>query len=79
MNMIGAAGQQRVSIDFIRNFPVAIPTLAEQEAIVRYLDHVDRRIRRYIRSRQKLISLLNEQKQAIINKAVTRGLNPDVS
>lgn len=78
MNMIGAAGQQRVSIDFIKNFPVAVPPLAEQEAIVHYLDYVDRRIRRYIRSRQKLISLLNEQKQAIINQVVTRGLDPNV-
>jgi len=38
---------------------------------VRYLDHVDRRIRKYIRAKQKLIALLNEQKQAIIHRAVT--------
>src|SRR5690606_19132076 len=38
----------------------------------------DRRIRRYIRAKQKLIKLLEEQKQAIIHRAVTRGLNPDV-
>ncbi len=35
------------------------------------LDHADRRIRRYIRARQKLIALLEEQKQAIIHQAVT--------
>ena len=39
---------------------------------------MDRRIRRYIRAKQKLIKLLNEQKQAIIHQAVTRGLNPNV-
>ncbi len=52
--------------------------LAEQAAIVRYLDHVDRRMRRLVRAKRKLIALLNEQKQAIIHRAVTRGLDPDV-
>ena len=47
------------------------PPLAEQAAIVRFLDHADRRIRRYIRAKQKLIALLEEQKQAIIHQAVT--------
>jgi type I restriction enzyme S subunit len=39
---------------------------------------MDRRIRKYIRIKQKLIKLLEEQKQAIINRAVTRGLDPNV-
>jgi len=39
---------------------------------------MDRRIRKYIRAKLKLIGLLNEQKQAIIHKAVTRGLDPSV-
>ena len=50
----------------------------EQAAIVRFLDHADRRIRRYIRAKQKLIKLLEEQKQAIIHRAVTRGPDPNV-
>ena len=50
----------------------------EQAAIVRFLDHADRRIRRYIRAKQRLIKLLEEQKQAIIHRAVTRGLDPNV-
>lgn len=54
------------------------PPLAEQTAIVRYLDYVDRRLRRFILSRQKLIKLLEEQKAAIIHRAVTRGLDPNV-
>ncbi len=56
--------------------PLASPL--EQVAIVRFLDHADRRIRRYIRAKQKLIKLLEEQKQAIIHRAVTRGLDPNV-
>ncbi|MFN9621994.1 MAG: restriction endonuclease subunit S [Cyanobacteriota bacterium] len=55
-----------------------LPPLPEQAAIVRFLDHADRKIRRYIRAKQKLIKLLEEQKQAIIHRAVTRGLDPNV-
>ena len=51
--------------------PVPVPPLTEQAAIVRFLDHVDRRIRRYIRAKEQLIALLEEQKQAIIHEAVT--------
>ena len=58
--------------------PVAFPPLAEQAAIARFLDHADRRIRRYLRAQQQLITLLEEQKQAIIHQAVTRGLDPNV-
>ena len=58
--------------------PLPVPPLSEQAAIVRYLDYVDRRIRRSIRAKQKLIALLNEEKQAIIHQAVTRGLDPNV-
>ena len=50
-------------------FPV--PSPAEQAHIVRFVDHVDRRIRRYIRAKEKLISLLEEQKQAVVHEAVT--------
>ena len=48
-----------------------LPPLPEQAAIVRFIDHADRRIRRYIRAKQKLITLLEEQKQALIHQAVT--------
>ena len=57
---------------------IALPPLPEQRAIVRYLDYVDRRIRRYVSAKQKLIVLLEEEKQAVINQAATRGLDPNV-
>ena len=50
---------------------VCVPPFTEQANIVRFLDHADRRIRRYIRAKEKLIALLEEQKQAIIHQAVT--------
>ena len=55
-----------------------LPPLPEQAAIVRYLDYVDRRIRRYVSAKRKLIALLEEEKQAVISQAVTRGLDPNV-
>ena len=57
---------------------VPIPPLPEQAAIVRYLDHADARIRRYISAKERLIGLLEEQRQAVIHRAVTRGLDPNV-
>ena len=57
---------------------IPLPPLPEQRAIVRYLDHIDRRIRRYVDAKRKLISLLEEEKQAVVNQAVTRGLDPNV-
>lgn len=57
---------------------VVMPPPDEQAAIVRFLDHADRRIRKAIAAKQKLIRLLQEQKQVIIHQAVTRGLDPNV-
>ncbi len=74
---IGSGFNRLYTPDF-GSVPVVDPPLPEQTAIVRYLDHVDRRIRRYIRATQKLIKLLDEQKQAIIHRAVIRGLDPNV-
>jgi type I restriction enzyme, S subunit len=62
----------------LKRIPIILPPLSEQSSIVRFLDHIDRKIRRYIRAKQKLIKLLEEQKQAIIHRAVTRGLDPNV-
>ncbi len=62
----------------LKNLWLPLPPLPEQRAIVRYLDYVDRRIRRYVSAKRKLIALLEEEKQAIVNRAVTRGLDPNV-
>lgn len=60
------------------DMPVLLPPPDEQAAIVRFLDHANRRIERTIRAKRKIIALLNEQKQVIIHGAVTRGLDPNV-
>ena len=51
------------------------PPPAEQVAIVRFLDWANGRLELAIQAKRKVIALLNEQKQAIINRAVTRGLD----
>jgi len=68
----------RIPMEKLNRVQLPHPPPSEQHAIVRFLDYMDRRIRKYIRSKQKLIKLLEEQKQAIIHRAVTRGLDPNV-
>jgi type I restriction enzyme S subunit len=57
---------------------IPLPPPDEQTAIVRFLDYVNGRLEKAIRAKRKVIGLLNEQKQAIIHRAVTRGLDPNV-
>ena len=59
----------------LSSFRMPIPPLPEQAAIVRYLDRADERIRRAIAAKQRLIDLLTEQRQAVIHRAVTRGID----
>ncbi|MDE2058481.1 MAG: restriction endonuclease subunit S [candidate division NC10 bacterium] len=73
-NQLGAGVRSTLGPSDLLDLSVVVPPLPEQAAIVRFLDYADRRIRRYIRAKQKLIKLLEEQKQAIIHRAVTRGL-----
>ena len=63
--------------DFLE-IPIVCPSREEQDAIVRFIAYHDRLVRRFIRNRRRLIQVLNEQKQAIINRAVSRGLDPNV-
>ncbi|WP_395789993.1 hypothetical protein [Aquimonas sp.] len=62
----------------LKRVGVIVPPPDEQAVIVRFLDWANGRLERAIRAKRKVIALLNEQKQAIIHRAVTRGLDPDV-
>lgn len=66
-----------MDMEDLRNFDVAIPPLAEQEAIATYLDRKCESIDKAIATQERRITLLTELKQSIITEAVTRGLNPD--
>lgn len=69
--------RNRLYWDEFKQMPSAFPPTEEQTRIADFLDDHGRRTTRLIRNKRRLIGLLNEQKQAIINRAVTRGLNPD--
>jgi Restriction endonuclease S subunits len=62
----------------LRACPVLLPPLDEQQQIARYLDWKTAQINKFIRNKRRLIQLLKEQKQNIINQAVTKGINPNV-
>jgi len=61
----------------IKDVLIPLPPPDEQAAIVRFMEHANRKIDGFIQAKRKLIGLLNEQKQAIIHRAVTRGLDPN--
>lgn len=69
-------GQDLTFANFSR-IPLPVFPKDEQRAIADYLDANTVKERRFIRNRRRLIEVLNEQKQAIINRAVTRGLDPN--
>lgn len=62
----------------MRNIYIPIPSRTEQDQIVKYLDNKLAKINKFIKAKKKLITVLKEQKQAVINEAVTKGLNPGV-
>lgn len=76
----GMGGGVRQSIGFndIRKLRLPIPSRTEQDQIVQYLDWQLARINKFIKTKKKLIIALKEQKQAVINAAVTKGINADV-
>jgi type I restriction enzyme S subunit len=58
--------------------PMILPPRSEQDQIVRYLDGKVSMIYKYIKGKKRQIELLKERKQALINRAVTKGLDPKV-
>lgn len=61
----------------VKSIPFFIPPKSEQTAIANYLDSVTSKIDEAISQQQKMIDLLNERKQIIIQNAVTKGLDPN--
>ncbi|EOC3264055.1 restriction endonuclease subunit S [Campylobacter upsaliensis] len=70
----------RESIDYLEFKKMFLPTppLQEQKEIAEFLDKKCEKIQNYINKKQKLITLLQEKKQALINEVVTKGLNPNI-
>ena len=68
---------QNIDYNKLRVEFLPIPPIEEQQAIASYLDTATAKIDEAIAQQQKMIDLLNERKQIIINNAVTKGLNPN--
>ena len=77
-----AKGIRERSTDFrygdFKELLLPVPSRAEQDAIVSYLDAATSKIDKAIAMQQKMIDLLNERKQIIIQNAVTKGLDENV-
>lgn len=61
----------------MENLPILIPPIEEQIKIAQYLDHQTAIIDQLIQQKEKLIELLKEKRQAVINETLTKGLNPN--
>ena len=68
----------RASWEFVGNIRSPLPPFSTQIAIADYLDRKTAFINSIIEKKQRLLALLEEKRAALINRAVTRGLNPDV-
>ncbi len=68
----------RISRTMLGSNEVLVPPFDEQQSITAYLDQKTTQIDTFITKKQKLIELLKEEKTAIINQAVTKGLDPNV-
>lgn len=74
---VGGTTIPHMNSQYIASCPLLIPSTQEQKAIADYLNTTTAKIDEAIVQQQKMIDLLNERKQIIINNAVTKGLNPD--
>lgn len=71
-------GYPAISSSQLASIPIWFPPLSEQQAIAAFLDRETERINTLIASKERLIALLQEQRAAIISRAVTRGLDATV-
>lgn len=62
----------------LKRLVVCLPPISEQTAVVHFLNHIDQYTDHYIRAKQNLVKFLGEKRQAIIQHASTRGIDPNV-
>lgn len=77
MKLLGSGVRQTISFNHIANSLLAYPPIHEQTAIASFLDDKTAKIDRTIAQKEKMIALLKERKQIIIQNAVTKGLDPN--
>lgn len=84
-NLLGEIISRSVGVSYpainsseIGTIKIPVPTIPEQTAIAHYLDRKTAEIDALIADKKRLLELYEEEKTAIINQAVTKGLDPDV-
>ena len=75
---LGSGLRQNLEWGDFKYLPCTLPPLEEQTAIARYLDAADQRIQAYVSAKERLIALLEEERQAVIHQTVTKGLDTNV-
>lgn len=70
-------GQPNISQEIIKQLPIVYPDVIEQQKIAEYLDFTTSKIDTIIEQKETLVRCLEEKRAAVINEAVTKGLNPD--
>jgi type I restriction enzyme S subunit len=77
LSFIQGSALTRITISIIKSLFITVPPLSEQKAIAYFLNLKASQIDSLIQKKQQMIALLEEEKTAVINEAVTRGVNPD--
>ena len=77
-NMVGAAGQKRVSSSFLKDTRLYLPPLPEQQRISTYLDASCAAIDAAVSAKRRQLDTLDALRMSIIQRAVTQGINPKV-
>ena len=71
-------GIPHVNGEFLANLRIQLPNLNQQRAIADYLDRETARLDALVAAKERVLGLLAEKRRAIITRAVTRGLDPNV-
>lgn len=74
--MLGAGGQKRVPEQFLKDWRPPLPSMELQRRIAAFLDDRTARIDALVDKHRELLGRLTEQRQAMLTRAVTKGLNP---
>ncbi len=76
--MVGDDARDGLNLEIIKSILSPLPPLFEQQQIANYLDQKTTAIDQLIQKKEQLIQLLEEKRTAMINQAVTKGLDPTV-
>jgi len=71
IQMTGSAGQQRISLEFVKNHEVALPPIEEQDDIIRYIKDKTVKIEKIIYQTEREIELIREYRSRLISDVVT--------